>query len=65
MYKDTLPHLYLVFQLAVWILLKENLIGSHVECWDNFLWVADELSVQFSIKSLQMAAVNIQKGSFK
>ena len=54
-------HLDLVFQCRVHILLKEHLIHRHVKGWDDFLWILNELSVQVSVKRLQMLTIEVQE----
>lgn len=44
---------YLMTQNRFWILLKKHFVHSHVHCWNNFLRIAYQLTIQIFIKRLQ------------
>lgn len=54
-------NLNLMLQLSIRIFFKEHLIDSHVKSGNHFLWITDKLSVQVSIKCLQMTTVDAKE----
>ena len=54
-------HLDLMFDGSVGKAVEEHLIDSHVKSGYDLLWVAVKLSIEVSVKLLQVSTVHVQE----
>ena len=47
------------------VLIKEQFVDCHVQCRNDFLRVANELTVKISVKGTQMTTVQVQERIFQ
>ena len=55
------PDLNLMVQMGLWELLEEKFIDGHIQDRNHLLRVADQLTVQVTIKHLNVSAVDVQE----
>ena len=58
-------HLDLVGELCVRVLLKEQLVGGHVQNGDDFLRIVHQLAIELSAELPNVHAVHGQERSFQ